>query len=738
MERPGSPILVVDQPGCKRGRMDDGLMEDSIDPEDGLGNLMTDGDRRTTMVMEDDGRTKHLMQGVEARDLKALYGPWMQVTNRQRRNGTSQSATNLNKGTGEIKNPMGSRFAALFESLAVMEDGNEEEPLGGFEGDNLAEGKNTSYTNRHQSTKSVALKGKMEVAKSSLNPEKHTAVQMSGEEGIQEPRILKGRILSATFRGSTSKTDPKLQFGVKGGNKVTLKTKKKDGGGTLKTTLAQQLSQLLSDLENSVSGEGERFGDTHTGVAPEISQEDLKGCICWEIGDGKDTDFWYDHWLGEEDRLVLVCNLTSSPRPTLVADMTQENGDWDWNRLNDILPQHILERIEAIEPPRGELGMDRPRWRWDDKFIFSTMSAYKYLIGSPNTDRTFKWKQIWGLKIPQRIRTFMWLVAHERLMTNAERVRRHIANTTRCDICGEYRKDFDHILRSCFLAKSVWRRCVSTATRSNFFTMSFQDWLSKNLFDGTYTTQDDPWSIKFAILCWLIWKRRCDMLFNPSTKEVEGIVAKGNRLLEECRQAFQKNAENRVEQGSEMKWSLPTVGWVKLNVDASVEPNTSRAGIGGVIRDDRGSWRVGFARFIGRCPVLLAEMWAIYEGLLHAWSLGYRKVELESDSLEATHIIKRESESLNKSALVASIRKMLNKDWHIIVHHVNRNHNHVADKLSRRGREGQRLTNLMLEAPEDISSIVMEEKSVHYSMINATGVEERDLPFDPGGCNVRR
>ncbi|KAK8647818.1 hypothetical protein V6N13_121545 [Hibiscus sabdariffa] len=347
LERPGSPILVVDQPGCKRGRMDDGLMEDLIDPEDGLGNLMTEGDRRTTMVMEDDGRTKHLMQGskenvmsfkdtllgksngpnsaqalseldveetcgltevttdigepgVEARDPKALYGPWMQVTNRRRRNDTNQSATNLNKGTGEIKNPMGSRFAALFESLTVMEDGNEEEPLGGFEGgiegakistpngnsqkagnlhnleinidssqvqegrknsgketktksksnilDNSVEGKNTGYTYRHQSTKSVASKGKVEVAKSSLNPEKHTAVRMSGEEGIQEPRILKG------------------------GNKVTLKTKKKDGGGTLKTTLAQQLSPLLSDLENSVSGEGERFGDTHTGVVPEISQ----------------------------------------------------------------------------------------------------------------------------------------------------------------------------------------------------------------------------------------------------------------------------------------------------------------------------------------------------------------------------------------------------------------------------------------------------------------------------------
>ncbi|KAK8577915.1 hypothetical protein V6N13_076591 [Hibiscus sabdariffa] len=214
--------------------------------------------------------------------------------------------------------------------------------------------------------------------------------------------------------------------------------------------------------------------------------------------------------------------------------------------------------------------------------------------------------------------------------------------------------------------------------------MSFQDWLSKNLFDGTGTTYDDSWPLKFAILCWLIWKRRCDMLLNPNAKDVEDIVAKGNRLLEECRQAFQENVENRVEQGSNMKWISPAVGWVKLNVDASVEPNTSRVGIGGLIRDDRGCWRAGFA-----------------------------------------------------SALVASIRKMLNKDWHVIVHHVTRNRNHVADKLSRRGREGQRKTDLMLEAPEEISSIVMEEGSVRYSMINATGIEERDLPFDPSGFNVR-
>ncbi|KAK8497391.1 hypothetical protein V6N12_018886 [Hibiscus sabdariffa] len=227
------------------------------------------------------------------------------------------------------------------------------------------------------------------------------------------------------------------------------------------------------------------------------------------------------------------------------------------------------------------------------------------------------------------------------------------------------------------------------------------------------------------------------MLLNPNAKDVEDIVAKGNRLLEECRQAFQENVENRVEQGSNMKWISPAVGWVKLNVDALVEPNTSRVGIGGLIRDDRGCWRAGFARFIGRCSVLLAEMWAIYEGLLHAWSLGYRKVELESDSLVATRIVKCESGILNNSALVASIRKMLNKDWHVIVHHVTRNRNHVADKLSRRGREGQRKTDLMLEAPEEISSIVMEEGSVRYSMINATGIEERDLPFDPSGFNVR-
>ncbi|KAK8605028.1 hypothetical protein V6N13_082487 [Hibiscus sabdariffa] len=60
--------------------------------------------------------TKH-GEGVEAeqRDPEELYGPWMQVVNRRRRNGIHQISTGIKGGSGKAKEVMGSRFTALAE-----------------------------------------------------------------------------------------------------------------------------------------------------------------------------------------------------------------------------------------------------------------------------------------------------------------------------------------------------------------------------------------------------------------------------------------------------------------------------------------------------------------------------------------------------------------------------------------------------------------------------------------------
>ncbi|MBA0748163.1 hypothetical protein Gogos_005011 [Gossypium gossypioides] len=43
------------------------------------------------------------------------------------------------------------------------------------------------------------------------------------------------------------------------------------------------------------------------------------------------------------------------------------------------------------------------------------------------TVNDFPWKAAWRLKVPQRVRSFLWLVLYDRLLTNAERVRRYMA-----------------------------------------------------------------------------------------------------------------------------------------------------------------------------------------------------------------------------------------------------------------------------------------------------------------------
>ena len=48
-------------------------------------------------------------------------------------------------------------------------------------------------------------------------------------------------------------------------------------------------------------------------------------------------------------------------------------------------------------------------------------------------------------------------------------------------------------------------------------------------------------------------------------------------------------------------WTYPANHWIKLNVDGCSKRNPSVAGAGGVVRDNMGSWIMGFVRNNGIC-----------------------------------------------------------------------------------------------------------------------------------------
>ncbi|XP_019433682.1 PREDICTED: uncharacterized protein LOC109340441 [Lupinus angustifolius] len=113
-------------------------------------------------------------------------------------------------------------------------------------------------------------------------------------------------------------------------------------------------------------------------------------------------------------------------------------------------------------------------------------------------------------------------------------------------------------------------------------------------------------------------------------------------------------------------------------------------GWGGVLRDHDGRWISGISGSGNDgCP-LLAELLAIQHGLQHAWQLGYRRIDCETDYLEVVELINGDLNVCNHwyIDIILSIRGMWLWHWDLSLTHISRDSNMVADALAREASEG--------------------------------------------------
>ncbi|KAK8708126.1 hypothetical protein V6N13_059171 [Hibiscus sabdariffa] len=92
----------------------------------------------------------------------------------------------------------------------------------------------------------------------------------------------------------------------------------------------------------------------------------------------------------------------------------------------------------------------------------------------------------------------MWLVFHKRIMTNAERKRRHLASNGICASCHSEAKTIEHVLRDCPKACQVWESVVQPVKISTFFSPPFPDWLLQCVSSGgSIDGSDECWATRF-------------------------------------------------------------------------------------------------------------------------------------------------------------------------------------------------------------------------------------------------
>lgn len=106
-------------------------------------------------------------------------------------------------------------------------------------------------------------------------------------------------------------------------------------------------------------------------------REEVDHYIWWQIKTGE-TSFWFDNWT-KQGALYYIEDQNVEEEEVEVRKFIV-NGEWDRNKLRELLSEEMIEHIlENIIPKVEECAMDRPWWMGNSCGTFIVKSSYECL-----------------------------------------------------------------------------------------------------------------------------------------------------------------------------------------------------------------------------------------------------------------------------------------------------------------------------------------------------------------------
>ncbi|KAE8728983.1 hypothetical protein F3Y22_tig00004035pilonHSYRG00077 [Hibiscus syriacus] len=211
-----------------------------------------------------------------------------------------------------------------------------------------------------------------------------------------------------------------------------------------------------------------------------------------------------------------------------------------------------------------------------------------------------------------------------------------------------------------------------------------EDWFSVNLCPQEATTQwEVPWNSLFSSTLWQLWKSRNDKVFNNVPHATDDICSRSVTWARYYHEGRSRAASIQSTHPERAYWKAPDLGWICMNVDGAIASTTSYGSVGGVFRDHEGSWILGFNKPIGIMKPLQAELWAILTDLQLAWDHGFELLQIQTDSLEAVHLLDKSDATSSSMSLVRSIDKLRRRAWVTNLLWIPRRNNSLADAIAK-------------------------------------------------------
>ena len=181
------------------------------------------------------------------------------------------------------------------------------------------------------------------------------------------------------------------------------------------------------------------------------------------MGNGRLIHIWEEKWLPTP----ITYNVISPPRPfddfTMVSALIDhETKRWKVELIRAVFLPFKANTILNM-PLSYNLPEDKLIWTGNRRGDFTINSAYYIACSlveaeetsesSSGNPRTPFWKKIWHLKIPSKIRIFVWRACMNGLSTRLNLSRRGVNIKPMCPIYDQEMETTTHALIQCELAK---------------------------------------------------------------------------------------------------------------------------------------------------------------------------------------------------------------------------------------------------------------------------------------------
>ncbi|XP_060972454.1 uncharacterized protein LOC115717936 [Cannabis sativa] len=382
----------------------------------------------------------------------------------------------------------------------------------------------------------------------------------------------------------------------------------------IETLLAKQAwriiefpNSLLSKLLRHRYFSNGRFLSSGLGSNPSLTWRSLfwgkelllKG-LRWRVGSGLSINCATDAWLPGTTTFKPYFFKGADPN-LMVADLISEQRQWDLISLQANFSQPDVDRILSIPLslfPHDDVLI------WSHSFtgIYNVKSGYQLAVSLAEQDDTASshsmehwWSTFWKMKLPPKVRIFVWKVFHSTLPVAAELYRRHIATSPYCTICNSAEESITHALFSCPRAKAVWDL---SSLHIDFHTLRQSASADILLHLSTVLTTSE--FELFLVLCWCNWHERNAIYHGNTVRSSQAVASYAPSYLAEFQSARAKRSQPTTSSvaatdprpSSEFthapKWTAPPRGRLKLNTDAAIDKACNKVGIGATLRNSDG------------------------------------------------------------------------------------------------------------------------------------------------------